>query len=80
MINYYYLAMYAVTDNGNTIEDASFFIQSPQFMDRQQIKDLIREKENYTTENIMLSNLVEIGEEMFKELAENKDDLCFKIV
>jgi hypothetical protein len=71
--------MYTVTDNGNTIEDASYFIQSPRFMDRQQIKDYIRKKEKYTTENISLSNVMEIGKEMFKELAKNKDDQSFKI-
>ncbi|MDI3321024.1 hypothetical protein [Pinibacter soli] len=80
MDNYYYVAMYTVTDNGNIIEEASFFIRSPQFMDRQRIKEYIREKEKYTTESISLSNVIEIGEEMFKELAENQDDQCFKIV
>jgi hypothetical protein len=80
MKKYYYLAMYTASDDGKIIEDASFFIQSPQFMDRQQIKDCIRAKEKYTTEIIMLSSIIEIGEELFIELAGSQDVQCFKIV
>ena len=81
MTKYYYLAMYTATNNGEIIEDASFFIQSPQFMARQQIKDCIREEEKYTAEIIiMLSSFIEIGESLFYELAENRDVRCFKIV
>ncbi|MDH7463170.1 hypothetical protein QEG73_17870 [Chitinophagaceae bacterium 26-R-25] len=80
MANYFYLAMYTITDNGRILEDASFFIQSPQFMTKQQIKDTIMEKEKSSNENITVSTIIEIGEDMFKELAENKDDHYFKIV
>ncbi|MBV4358699.1 hypothetical protein [Pinibacter aurantiacus] len=79
MINYY-LVMYKVTNNGNLIEDATYFIKSPEVLDRPQVKEVIKKKENYTTENIVISNLIKIEEEMFKGLAENKNDCCFKIV
>jgi len=80
MINYYYLAMYTAMLNNSIIEDASFFIQSPHFLSKQQIKDCIKENENYTIEKVVLASVVEIGEELFKQLTENKDDRCFKIV
>ncbi|MDH7459888.1 hypothetical protein QEG73_01320 [Chitinophagaceae bacterium 26-R-25] len=72
MINHYYLAMYKATENGNNIEDATYFIQSPKVMDREQIKDLIKTREKYTTENIVHSSVIAIEEEMFKGLADKQ--------
>ena len=80
MTNYYYLAMYMATDNGNIIEDASFFIQSPEFLDSRQIKDCITNAEKYTSEKVILSSVIEIGEKLLNELAECRDVRCFKII
>jgi hypothetical protein len=72
--------MYTVSKDGSIIEDATYFIQSPTFLNKQQIREFIRKEEKHTTETIALWNEIEIGEQMFKALGGNTDNYCFKIV
>jgi hypothetical protein len=80
MGKFYFLAMYRVTDNGKTIEDGSFFMQSPQLLTTKEIMNYIRKVEQYHKETINVIQVTQIDERIFKELAGDLIRPHFKIL
>lgn len=75
----YYLAMYYVTDKGNNIEEASFFIRSSEDLDAGRVQKLIQKEGKYRSEKIVISALFEIDEKFFKDMGGDEAQDFFKI-
>ena len=76
----YILAIYEVTENRKKIEEGSFFMQTSKLLTAPEITEVIRKEEGYSRENISVIEILQINEQMYRDMGGPADRSYFKIV
>jgi hypothetical protein len=76
----YILAIYEVTENRKKIEEGSFFMQTRKLLSAPEIREYIRKEEGYSRENISVVEVLQINEQMYRDMGGTADLPYFKII